>query len=173
MKRISAFRKIGILLVVTILALAMLSLTSRRPSNLGGNNGVLSPVPDSPNAVATQTGNASQKMAPIEFGNRSTRQMLQQIIEVVQSMPRTEIIKQTDKYLHVEFRSPVFRFTDDVEFLLDESAKRVHFRSASRVGYSDLGVNRKRMERITQALKNDEGLAGDSSSTIESQAEGR
>ena len=56
-----------------------------------------------------------------------------------------------EAYLHYEFTSLLLRFVDDVEFLFDEATKTVHFRSASRTGYSDLGVNRRRMEQM-QAL---------------------
>jgi uncharacterized protein (DUF1499 family) len=49
----------------------------------------------------------------------------------------------------VEFRSALFRFVDDVEFVLDDSARVIHFRSASRAGYYDFGVNRRRMQEIS------------------------
>ena len=62
-------------------------------------------------------------------------------------MPRTQLLTNTDKFLHVEFTSKVFRFVDDVEFYFDELGV-IHFRSASRVGYSDMGVNKSRMEEI-------------------------
>jgi uncharacterized protein (DUF1499 family) len=57
-------------------------------------------------------------------------------------------VKETESYWHVEFRSRIFRFVDDVEFLFDRDSKVIHVRSASRVGYSDLGVNRARVEKI-------------------------
>ena len=58
-----------------------------------------------------------------------------------------------DRTLTAEYRSLIFRFIDDVDFLLDEKEGVIHFRSASRVGYSDLGANRKRMERIRKAFQ--------------------
>ena len=57
-------------------------------------------------------------------------------------------VVEEDTYWHVEFRSRVFRFVDDVEFLFDPADRQIHVRSASRVGYSDLGVNRRRIEKI-------------------------
>jgi uncharacterized protein (DUF1499 family) len=54
--------------------------------------------------------------------------------------------------LHAEFRSAIFRFVDDVEFMVDPESQRIHARSASRVGYSDMGVNRRRMEEIQAAF---------------------
>ena len=59
---------------------------------------------------------------------------------------------ESEDYIHFEFTSSFFRFVDDVEFLLDEESELVHFRSASRVGRSDLGVNRSRMKKITELL---------------------
>ncbi len=63
-------------------------------------------------------------------------------------MKRARIITAQKGYIHAEFTSFLFRFVDDVEFVLDEGSKTIHVRSASRVGYSDLGVNRKRVEAI-------------------------
>ena len=63
-------------------------------------------------------------------------------------MPRSKIIELSDIYLHAEFESRIFRFIDDVEFLVNEDKKIIEVRSASRVGYGDFGVNRKRVEML-------------------------
>ena len=68
-------------------------------------------------------------------------------------MDRTMLIQEDATYLRYEFTSLLLRFVDDVEFLFDDSTKTVHFRSASRTGYSDLGVNRRRMERIRSLVE--------------------
>ena len=73
--------------------------------------------------------------------------------EVVRALPRTKLIQEDEAYLHFEFTSLIMRFVDDVEFLFDDEAKTMHFRSASRTGYSDLGVNRKRMEEIRRLVE--------------------
>ena len=65
-------------------------------------------------------------------------------------MPRTKVIRLEDDYMHLECSSKLFRFVDDVEFWFDDANKVIHCRSASRKGYSDLGVNRKRLEKIRQ-----------------------
>jgi uncharacterized protein (DUF1499 family) len=70
------------------------------------------------------------------------------LVRVVSGMERTSVIASTDSYLYVEFTSAFWRFVDDVEFTVDDSAKTIHFRSASRLGKSDLGVNRARMESV-------------------------
>jgi uncharacterized protein (DUF1499 family) len=67
---------------------------------------------------------------------------------IVQAMPRTLIVTETPVYLHAEFTSAVMRFVDDVEFSLDEATRSINMRSASRLGKSDLGVNRRRIEEI-------------------------
>lgn len=68
--------------------------------------------------------------------------------DVIRSLPRTQLVEENEGYLHYEFTSLLLRFVDDVEFLFDEGTKTIHFRSASRTGYSDFGVNRRRMEEI-------------------------
>ncbi len=76
---------------------------------------------------------------------------IESIAEVVSELDRTKIVQQTDDYLLVEFRSRL-GFVDDVEFVLASDV--VHIRSASRIGYGDHGVNRKRIESLRQSLQN-------------------
>ena len=71
-----------------------------------------------------------------------------QLLKVLQQMPRVKLVVQEDHYLHLEVRTAWFRFVDDVEFYWDQQASCIHVRSASRIGYSDLGTNRRRVERI-------------------------
>ncbi len=68
-------------------------------------------------------------------------------------LSKFNIIERTDKYIHMTHTSMIFRFIDDIELYFDEDAKLLHFRSASRVGYSDLGANRKRIESIKAQLR--------------------
>lgn len=138
---------VPIAVALPIVAFAMLSFFSRRPTNLGVVDGRLAPCPSSPNCVATQSGGPEQRMAPLPY-HGSPAEAMQRLKQIVQSMPRARIITGADDYLHAEFTSALFRFVDDVEFLLDPAANVIHFRSASRVGHSDLGVNRRRMETI-------------------------
>lgn len=74
---------------------------------------------------------------------------------IILSEPRTRIVEEQPGYLHAVFTSLVFRFQDDVEILRDADAQVLHVRSASRVGHSDLGVNRKRVERLRQRFQAD------------------
>jgi len=71
--------------------------------------------------------------------------------KIIAGMKRAVIISETNTYLHIEFTSAFFRFVDDVEFFVDDTEKKIHVRSASRIGYSDFGVNRGRVEKIRSA----------------------
>ena len=142
---------LAVVIVLIVGALAMMSLFSGKPSNLGVTNGRLADCPSSPNCVSTQAGVVEHRMEPIPFTGSSDEAM-QRIKTLVAEMPRTKIVTVADNYLHVEFRSAFFRFVDDVEFLVGSETQIIHFRSASRVGHSDFGVNRDRMEQIRKAF---------------------
>lgn len=86
-------------------------------------------------------------MAPYRY-QRSLAGAKEALKTIVGILPRTKLVEETERYLHYEFTSFLLRFVDDVEFVFDEATKVIHFRSASRTGYSDLGVNRRRMEEI-------------------------
>lgn len=117
----------------------------------------LKKCPESPNCVSTQTQQKSKKMDPISFA-LDPKEVKKVIKNVVESLPRTKLQSESTHYLHYTFKSKIFGFTDDVEFVLDPEHKLIHFRSASRTGYSDMGVNKERMTEIgkgvKQALKN-------------------
>jgi len=118
---------------------------SKKP--IGIVNGKLHPCPKSPNCVSTQATDNKQKIDPIRFSG-SLDEAKDKIINIINSLKRSKIITNKDNYIHAEFRTATFKFVDDVEFLFDESEKIIHFRSRARLGYSDMGVNRKRMDNI-------------------------
>ena len=86
-------------------------------------------------------------MDPIQY-QRSAEDARRRILEIMRTFPRATITQSSGNYLKVEFRSAIFSFVDDVEFEFDDAAKLIHFRSASRLGYYDYGVNRRRMKKI-------------------------
>ena len=89
-------------------------------------------------------------MAPLPYqGGRATSRKV--ILSILARMPRVTIVTEEDHYLHATFRSRIFGFVDDVEFVFDDATAAIHFRSASRTGYSDMGVNRNRMTEISKA----------------------
>ena len=138
--------------VISVIGLFGLSMTANRPTNLGVNNGKLAKCPDSPNCVSTQSESDEHRMDSIGFQG-DANQAVEKIKQTVgQHFSRAQLVDENNGYLHFEFTSLIFRFVDDVEFFVDDETKQIHFRSASRVGHSDLGANRRRMKKITQEL---------------------
>jgi len=127
--------------------MVLIGCQSVRPANLGTHDGKLAPCPSSPNCVSSQSPDDAHRIAPLTYSGRAADAM-KKLTAIIQTFPRTSVITVSDSYLHAEFTSALFRFVDDVEFLVDNTAKVIHVRSASRMGYSDLGVNRKRIEQI-------------------------
>ena len=123
----------------------MFNFSSKRPNNLGVKDGKLAPCPGTPNCVNSQ-GESKSETEPLPPVS------IPELKKVIESMERTKVIDQTSNYLYAEFKSQLMGFVDDVEFYLDPDANVLHVRSASRLGQSDLGVNRKRVEEIRAKL---------------------
>ena len=116
------------------------------------NYSPLEPCPSSPNCVVSQNGDEEHTIEPITYkSDRATAK--ETLLKVLSVVPRTEVTEQTDDYIHAESTSRIFKFVDDVEFYFPEDEDVIHLRSASRVGESDLGVNRRRIEQIRLALQ--------------------
>jgi uncharacterized protein (DUF1499 family) len=133
------------------LGILVAGCTGSRPMNLGVHDGKLAPCPASQNCVSSQSNDKTHAVEPIRFSGTSAEAMAD-LKKIISGMPRNRIVTETETYLHAEFTSALFRFVDDVEFWLDESTRTIHLRSASRIGSSDLGVNRKRVEDLRLAL---------------------
>ncbi|MHA1985387.1 MAG: DUF1499 domain-containing protein [Promethearchaeota archaeon] len=114
---------------------------------IGIKDGKFQPCPKSPNCVSTQSMDDKHKMEPLSY-NVIIDEAKTKIKEIIGTFKRTKLITEENNYLHFEFRTATFKFVDDVEFYFDDSAKLIHFRSAAQKGWSDLGVNRKRMKKI-------------------------
>ncbi len=112
----------------------------------------LAPCPSSPNCVSTQAQDEEHSIAPLRY-QKSKADAKAALKTLVLSLPRTRLAEEDEAYLHVEFTSLLLRFVDDVEFLFDDLTKTIHFRSASRIGHSDFGVNRRRMEEIRKLVE--------------------
>jgi uncharacterized protein (DUF1499 family) len=121
-------------------------------AGLGVESGSLSPCPASPNCVVSQNGDAKHAIAPITY-SVSLEKARDTLLKVLSVVPRTEVIEQTDNYIHAISKSRIFKFIDDVEFYFPENKSIIHIRSAARVGDSDFGVNRNRLEQIRLALR--------------------
>ncbi len=123
------------------------------PTNIGVTNGKLASCPNTPNCVNSQAiaGDTEHSIQPIQIGGEMPQRMAD-LKQVIRSMPRATIIKETNNYLYVEFASKLMGFVDDVELYFDNDGKFIQVRSASRLGESDLGVNRQRIEEIRAKL---------------------
>ena len=138
---------ISIILVSALLLTVGTSCTSKNKNgDVGLVDNILKPCPTSPNCVCSEYSNAASAVPPISIsGNQKEAWTL--AIATVKEIGGAIVLKQ-DSYLHATFTSKIFRFVDDFELRLDQDQNVIHLRSASRVGYSDLGVNRKRVEKF-------------------------
>jgi uncharacterized protein (DUF1499 family) len=125
----------------------MFKFSGTRPSNLGVEAGRLKPCPASPNCVCSSDSDKEHGIAAIAYGQPDAMTKLKGIIN---GMERTAIIIESEDYLHVEFTTKLMGYVDDVEFYLKDGVIQV--RSASRLGKSDLGLNRQRIEAIRAAF---------------------
>ena len=115
----------------------------------GSVDGRLAPCPNKPNCVSSQAA-AGDKHHYIEALTYSGEpgQARARLERAIAGMKRARVVVRQGNYWRLEFTSALWRFVDDVEFLFDDNDRRIDIRSASRVGYSDLGVNRQRVEEI-------------------------
>jgi uncharacterized protein (DUF1499 family) len=141
---------LGLLLVaaVALLAAGQLGwLAGERPTNLGVREGRLAPVPPTPNAVSSQSQDEAHRVEPLRYAGDGAAAFAR-LRDLVAGWPGVTVVAEAPGYLHAEFRTKWLRFVDDLELLLDPAAGVVHVRSASRLGHSDLGTNRRRVEAI-------------------------
>ncbi len=120
--------------------------------------GKLSPCPDTPNCVSSDAMDYSHEIKPLMLGN-DPRAAWRALVAYLRNNTRYTITVQVADYVRAEARSRLFRFVDDVEFHLRAEQRQIAMRSASRIGYSDLGANRRRLDAVRQALKEARVLA--------------
>ncbi len=135
--------------MLNLLAVTMFfGCSGKVPADLGVTDGALAECPSSPNCVSSQADAFDSKhyIAPLVYEGELSA-AYDRMVQILNGLPRNHIVQQNDNYLRVEFSSAIMGFVDDVEFLFTEGSC-VHVRSASRLGYSDFGVNRKRIEQI-------------------------
>jgi uncharacterized protein (DUF1499 family) len=107
----------------------------------------LKACPNRPNCVSSQSADPRHAIEPLGFDIPAGKAH-QKLLKILKNMPRTKVVKEKANYIHAECRTRFLRFVDDLEFLFEDTDAVIHVRSASRVGYSDLGVNRKRVEQF-------------------------
>ena len=132
----------------------MLGSWSKQPPGLGLTNGRLAACPISPNCVSSQAdpADAVHYVPPFRFdGNHA--EAWRKLIAIVRSQSRVRIIHESDTYLHAECTTALMRFVDDLELLLSPTEQYIDVRCASRIGWSDLGANRKRVVSIRRQFE--------------------
>jgi len=125
------YRSLVLVLVLVIGVFVLIQFFGGRPENLGLHGGKLSECPSSPNCVCSQSNSTEHAVEPISYTG-STESARERVRAALLTLARVKIITEEDHYLYAEVRSALFRFVDDVEIYLDENAKLIHFRSASR-----------------------------------------
>ena len=133
------------------LSLYVCILLSATPATAGP--GRLSPCPNSPNCVNSQSTDPARFIEPLCYTG-DLADARQKLIDLLKDSKRTRLIRVETDYIHVEFRSLIFNFVDDVEFYFSSEDRIIHVRSASRTGYYDFGVNRRRVERLRARFEN-------------------
>ncbi|MGD8962243.1 MAG: DUF1499 domain-containing protein [Desulfobacterales bacterium] len=113
----------------------------------------LQPCPNSPNCVSSLSNDDQHFIKPFVYRG-SFENARQKLIDILKKSRGVRLVSVEKKILHAEFRSLIFRFVDDVEFYFSAQQPIIHVRSASRSGYYDFGVNRRRVERLRSAFDN-------------------
>jgi len=122
------------------------------PEDIGLQEGRLRPCPDSPNCVNSEDQDLASSIAPLDY--RGERQVaFDSLVTFLSNEPRVEVVRAEDGYIHAVFTTALMRFRDDIEFRFEEAKPLVQVRSASRLGHSDLGANRERVESIRARWK--------------------
>jgi len=140
---------------IVLLSFIFLIGCSRVIPKLGISRNKLMSCPETPNCVSSQATDKKHFIKPIHFiGTDQDAQ--DRLLKILESWQRAKITVVQKNYIRAEFSSKIFRFVDDVEFYFPSTKIEktiIYFRSASRIGYSDLGANRARIEQIRHQLK--------------------
>lgn len=142
-----------------VTTMAFLSFSGKRPDFIDVKEGKLAPCPISPNCVSSQATDAQHRIPALIYSS-SPEQAMARLKQIIQSQAGATIITERPDYLYAEYTSKLMGFVDDVEFYFNPDLGLIDVRSASRLGQSDLGVNRKRVESITAEFQ--DGASGNS-----------
>jgi uncharacterized protein (DUF1499 family) len=144
---------IPVVAIVAVLAGSMMIQNLATPKGLGVIDGRLSEVPKSPNAVSSQTLQSDKLVEPLPF-RENLSESKSVIKSILSTYPNAVVHVEDANYLHVIVTTSGMRFKDDVEFYFDEQNRVIHYRSASRTGYSDMGLNLKRYQELFSLYEN-------------------
>lgn len=144
---------IGVILIMTVIFLIKNSPSEKeKPTNPAQL--IQEPCPGTPNCISTMyPQDLNHFLPPLPF-KESVEKSKETIIKILENYSGAKIIEQDDSFIYVQFTIPIFHFADDVVFYFDQESQTIHFRSSSRIGNWDLGVNRRRMKKISQFYLN-------------------
>jgi uncharacterized protein (DUF1499 family) len=138
--------------IFVAIAFMLSNCNANRAVDADGKKGELAACPDRPNCVSSLSDDKEHFIAPLTYEG-SMAEADARLLSVLEQMKGVKIVSRTDTSIHAEFTSTVFGFVDDVDFRFDAADRRIDLRSASRVGYTDFGVNRKRIEEIRRRFQ--------------------
>ena len=110
-------------------------------------DGKLRPCPGTPNCVCSDYPGSQDWVEPVSFDRMSSGDAWEALKKIIVDMGGS-VQSEEKEYLWATFTVPLFGFVDDVEFRLDKPGNVIQVRSASRLGFSDLGVNRSRVDDL-------------------------
>lgn len=142
-------RLTGVIAAMGVIVIYMVVRNNLTPKNLGVNNGKLSKMPNKPNGVSSQTDEKDKKVEALKF-KANLESSKEQIIKTIENYGNAKVIKNENNYIYAVFATGKMKYHDDVEFYFDDSEKLIQFRSASRIGYSDMGLNRERYNKLRE-----------------------
>lgn len=154
----------GALIILALVGLGLIVagqagfLSGNVPQNLGVVDGKLSPPSATPNSVTSQADlypahpqRDYSKIAPLTYTGDADEAM-KKLADVLARSEGTVVVKNEAGYIYAQSTTALMRYTDDLEFWLDRANTTIQVRSASRIGKSDLGKNRKRIESIRESF---------------------
>ena len=145
------YRSIQLCLKLALILFIVNGCSGKRSDEIGIDSSGLRGCPKSPNCVSSEAKDEQHAIESFRLkGNPKASWPL--IRDEIVSIPGWTIVTATGNYIHVECKSRIFRFVDDLELYFNSSNGIISIRSASRVGYSDFGANRRRVERLRRAL---------------------
>ncbi|MFT5709087.1 MAG: hypothetical protein ACI9ES_003394 [Oceanospirillaceae bacterium] len=149
--------KFLIIALITVFAISVyfiiLGQKSKQGAALGLQNNKLQACPETPNCVSSEENvDVEHFVTPISLVNQTPEQVMENVNKAVLALNGV-VEKRDNHYLAATFTSSLFHYVDDFEVRFDSEQQLVHFRSASRVGKSDFGANRKRVEAIKKLLQ--------------------
>lgn len=155
--------KLGLIIILALLASAC-SLgqfgffRGSRPGDLGVKDGRLKPPSNTPNSVSSQADlypehpqRSTAQIEPLPLKNASVEQSMAALSKVLLAMPEISLVETRPDYVSAQAQTRWMKFVDDLEFWANPARSVIDVRSASRLGRSDLGANRTRIEAIRAA----------------------